>query len=99
VQAALHVAAAEGRDNLVSILLEGNVDANAEVDYQTPLHRAAEGGHCNVATVLLKANADINRSYFREKDMEPGTVLVTAVRAGQSAIISFLLENGAEVMN
>lgn len=59
----LHLAAAVGRSEAVSWLLEngaGNVDDAENVDKVTPLHCAAVSGDVDTCQVLLDARADVN---------------------------------------
>ncbi|KAL4527513.1 hypothetical protein Ndes2526A_g08704 [Nannochloris sp. 'desiccata'] len=59
----LHLAAAVGRSDAVSWLLEngnGNVDDAENVDKKTPLHCAAVSGDVDTCQVLLDARADVD---------------------------------------
>lgn len=57
----LHVAAANGRKELVPTLLSTGIDVNArDQDGRTPLHRAAEGGFDEITEMLMAAGADVN---------------------------------------
>jgi len=58
---ALHIAAANGRDDLARILLDGGADPNSRNHSgATPLHVAAEKGRAKVVRLLVKRGADAN---------------------------------------
>ena len=57
----LHLAAENGHEIDVCILLKNNVDANVQDFYDTtPLHLAAKNGHEKIVYVLLENNADVD---------------------------------------
>ena len=57
----LHVAAMNGRTEVVKLLLAGKADVNARNDYGvTPLHNAAGNGLTEVVALLLAGGADVN---------------------------------------
>ena len=60
---ALHVAAEEGYDSIVDLLLHSNAttDVNQQSeDGKTPLFMAVCSGHVDVANLLIGAGADVN---------------------------------------
>jgi ankyrin repeat protein len=103
-ETALQMAAAEGKDDIVTELLsmnaqaakEGNppvVDLNAtSEDDWTCLHWAASGGHDTIIPLLVEAGADIEA--MTHQDQSP---ITTAVLAAHIATIKVLLENGANI--
>ncbi|CAM9740996.1 unnamed protein product, partial [Hapterophycus canaliculatus] len=55
----LHVAAFNGRAEIVGILLEGGADPNSvDEDKDTPLHYACSSGNVDIITMLLAKGAD-----------------------------------------
>uniref|UniRef100_A0A1X7SQI3 Uncharacterized protein n=1 Tax=Amphimedon queenslandica TaxID=400682 RepID=A0A1X7SQI3_AMPQE len=55
----LHIAASEGRNEVVSVLLSNGADPNIkDEDERTPLHYAALIGRNEVVSVLLSNGAD-----------------------------------------
>ena len=57
----LHMAAMEGRDAVVELLMANKSEINAKNNYgQTPLHMAAHDGHKAVAELLLANGAEVN---------------------------------------
>ncbi|XP_063615717.1 26S proteasome non-ATPase regulatory subunit 10-like [Penaeus indicus] len=64
----LHVAAEEGHDEVVKMLISAGVDVNGKNDKGwTPLHRAAYSGHSSVVTVLVTRGATVNGNSNRGK--------------------------------
>jgi ankyrin repeat protein len=61
-QTPLHVASKNGKEAIVSLLLEHGADVNAEHDNDglTPLHLACEYEEEAVVALLLKKGADVN---------------------------------------
>ena len=57
---ALHMAAAEGCDDVAKVLIQNGADVNAEDKKTTALHWAAEKGHVDVVKVLIQNGADVN---------------------------------------
>jgi hypothetical protein len=57
----LYIAALNGQDTCVRVLLEGKANVNAvDLSNKTPLYIAARKGHDTCVRVLLEANADVN---------------------------------------
>jgi ankyrin repeat protein len=60
-ETALHLAAANGRSEIVTILLTANVNIEAKSQVGlTPLYVAAMHGHTEVVRILLKAHAEFD---------------------------------------
>lgn len=90
---ALHLAAQEGRESLVQLLLRRNVDLDArDVDKMTPLFLATAGGHQSCVETLLKSGADA-----RGVDMRELGVLHLAAREGHSSLFPLLIAKGGEL--
>ncbi|KAK1037031.1 hypothetical protein LTS16_013164 [Friedmanniomyces endolithicus] len=92
---ALHVAAAIGANELVTVLIDKNGQAAlswTNGDGMTALHVAANNNHLDVVDTLIKAGADIEAG---EGDV--GTALHCAALLGNCAIMAFLIEKGANV--
>lgn len=90
---ALYLAAEEGDEGIVGLLLKHHADVTlADSSGTTVLHVAAEGGHEQVALELLKAGADPNKA----KD-DGYTALVLSCFSGHERCLRALLKNGAAV--
>lgn len=84
---ALHVAVAEGRTDLIAILLRHGASPNVlSPEFGTPLHVAAARNHCNCARLLLASNVDINAL---TNDGE--SPLIVAARKGRLEFVQLLL--------
>ncbi|KAK2764178.1 Ankyrin-3-like protein 3 [Colletotrichum kahawae] len=80
---ALHEACANGKWEVVQLLLKRNADSNAvSKTYRTPLHLAAKGGHEHVVKVLLFHEADVNA-----KDNNGKTPVAFARVAGHNDLV------------
>ena len=56
----LHLAAKNGDENTVRILLNNKADVDVQdLDDMTPLHFAAKYGHENIVRILLENKADV----------------------------------------
>lgn len=89
----LHVAASEGQNRMVSLLLEKGADKDAlDRDGGTPLEWAVDNGHLVVVETLLAAGAGINR---RCHDWSASPFHYAAA-SGHDEIMSLLLKKGAE---
>lgn len=91
---ALHIAASEGHDEIVSLMLK-NGAAKDVLDFtgQTPLCRAVAEGRLAVVEILVAAGADVNA---RSSSDAVETVLHVAARGGHNKIVSSLLKKGAD---
>jgi ankyrin repeat protein len=92
-QTALMLAAKDGNEVLVALLLD--VGANLEATdsrRRTPLFKAAPSGNEAVAKMLLKNGTNINMQDYRGH-----TPLSYAARAGREATVKLLLKAGAKV--
>jgi ankyrin repeat protein len=87
----LHIAAEEGNDAVVTVLLAAGarVDA-ANSAGTTPLYVAAAHGHDAVVTALLSAGADVKAEYV---GLPP--LLFHAANQGHDVVVTALLAAGA----
>lgn len=87
----LVLSAKAGCLELVQLLLDLKVDANAFHNGRTALIAASESGHMDIVKLLLPHVSDINAHEWR------GTALSTAVGGGHIDIVSILLHFKADV--
>jgi len=91
----LHAASNIGHVEVVSLLLQHNVDVHAKVtgccDY-TSLHFASASGHAKIAQLLLEHGAKIDALSTRNR-----TPLIEASENGHLEVVRLLLSNGADV--
>ena len=90
----LHLAAREGADEMIKILLQQgeNINATSTQSGTTPLILAATNGHEQAITVLLDAGAAVNTA-----DKLDGTALMYASSKGYLGIVRKLLQHNAAV--
>ena len=91
----LHVASSQGHIGVVYVLLQHNVDVNAECTSYfnwIPLHFASINGYANVAELLLEHGANINAQSTSNR-----TPLMVASAWGHLEVVRLLLSNGADV--
>ncbi len=89
----LHLAAWNGHDGTVAMLVDFGADVHAKDDAQaTPLHDAAWNGHINVAKILVAHNGRIN-----ELNSDRRTPLHLAAFKGDKALVEFLIASGSDV--
>ncbi|KAL5391936.1 hypothetical protein PMIN04_007501 [Paraphaeosphaeria minitans] len=89
---ALHIAAANGHDKVLEILLDRGANLESETTRtKTALHKAAEHGHRATVNVLLQRGADV-----AAEDDRGATALHEASAHGHEAVVVLLLENGAD---
>lgn len=88
----LKLAAEEGFQDIVQILIDNGADVNGKPQQRTPLMDAAQKGKKDAVQALLKNNADIDAV-----DKEGDTALHVAALAGQAEMCEFLMANGANV--
>jgi hypothetical protein len=91
----LHLAALNGRRDIVTMLLANKANVNAKDNWgTTPLHWAAARGHTEVAELLLANKAEVNA----KEDTEAGfTPLHWAAMNGHRHVVALLLANKADV--
>lgn len=92
IHIALHEACEVDDKEMVTILVQNGADINNRQDatYRTPLHKAAAEGYKELVQLLvtLEARLDI-------VDREGTSALFRAVEEGESDIVKFLLDHGA----
>jgi len=82
-----------GLETVTKLLLDQNVDVNAQTEgYSSALQAAVKRGHLAVVEVLVNANADVN-----VKNSDGEYPLHQALRDGNKAIVKVLLGAGADV--
>ena len=93
---ALHVAAREGEDEIVDLLIGAGAETGAgtRIGAHTPLHLAAGAGHAGVVRALLGAGADPGAA-TTTSGVTP-LHLAAEARDGE-AVVRLLLEHGAPV--
>ena len=88
----LAIAAKQGEDQMVQLLLREGVDISALSEEHSALELASGCGHEHVVRTLLDNGADIDA-----QAEYGGTALNSASRAGQTRLVQLLLNRGAEV--
>jgi ankyrin repeat protein len=89
---ALALAAKAGLTDIVQILVEGGVSADAADKWRrTALHHAVTAGRTDTVATLLAYGADVNA-----KDYLGRTALSLAAEAGQERMVELLLAHGAD---
>ncbi|EED21298.1 ankyrin repeat protein [Talaromyces stipitatus ATCC 10500] len=87
-KAALHLATAHDREDVVELLLEYGADVNARSDGGwTPFHNACDKGCEKIVRILLQAGADFNSQLLNGM-----TSLHLAAQAGHTDVVKCLLE-------
>lgn len=93
----LHIASAEGRKEIVELLLMYKAEINAQDLYgYTPLMLAASKGHIKVVQTLLDNGADVNKSMYvtrEDGNMHEITAAHLALANGYTNIFSLLVES------
>ncbi|MCE2779949.1 MAG: ankyrin repeat domain-containing protein [Algoriphagus sp.] len=97
---AVHFAAWDGKDEILSYLLEAGAKADiVGEDGYTPIFLAAAGGHLDCVKLLVENGADVNRRlkdnniYFSKQG---GTPLTVAFINGFLGMALYLIESGAD---
>jgi ankyrin repeat protein len=89
----LHVAAWQGRYNLVRSFLGQGVDLEVKNNYgHTPLHAAAQNGHTQIVKALLAYNANVNA-----RDNSGNTPLQLAVSNGELQVAKYLMNKSSNL--
>lgn len=89
----LEAASAEGRLEIVGLLLDNGADVNATDKHgRSPLMAAAIRGRLHMSRVLLARGADVNA-----RDAEGATPLMDASWGGNPQLVQLLLSKGARV--
>ena len=90
---ALHVAAIEGFNEIVMLLLANNADPNVcDHNGATAIIHACENGHSEIVKLLLQANADPN---IAETTIGENALYVASAH-GYASIVDLLLKSGAD---
>ncbi|CAM9164496.1 unnamed protein product, partial [Ectocarpus fasciculatus] len=91
---ALWFAAAEGKDEMIELLVMAGADVNKErQDGISPLIAAAAGGHTTSVEKLIKSGAEV----LHRTHPEGLTALVAACENGSLPLISTLVESGSDI--
>jgi len=94
----LRIAAANGQEDVVTMMLETGTDVNHQNDRRetaliTATNNTTKGrDNSSVMKLLLRHGADVSI-----ESRASGTALQIAVKAGNPNVVDFLLENGADV--
>ena len=92
-QEGLHIAAADGEEEILKALLEAKLPVDAlDVHKQSALFLAALNGHDECCAQLIRHDADVTR-----RNVHGNTILEVAARAGHIEIVKRLVGAGAEV--
>jgi ankyrin repeat protein len=90
---ALHLAAAEGKKDIVDLLITKGVNTGTKDDMDANLlHNAAIGGLSELAQHLIKEGAAVN-----DLDARGRTPLHYAVKDGRQEMVELLIEKGADL--
>ncbi|XP_065649233.1 transient receptor potential cation channel subfamily A member 1 homolog isoform X2 [Hydra vulgaris] len=90
----LHIAAKEGHENIVQILLNLGACIDSKNDENlTPLHLASKHGHYRVVELLLSTNLSI----VNDVDDASNTPLHLAAMEGHVKVVEILIKSGAAV--
>lgn len=89
----LFLAASQGANTAVRLLLKSGADVIQSDSPYAPLHIAADNGHCETVTILLEHGADIEA----RKQENQFTPLACAAWFGYTECIKILLEHDANI--
>lgn len=93
ISAALRCAVAQGRDEMLQLLIENGADVHGENEQgSTALHVAAHEGRIDLLRLLIEKGADVQKI-----SDDWGSALTAAAQAAAFDCAKLLLENGAEV--
>lgn len=97
---AVHFAAWDGKDQILSYLLEAGAQADVVgEDGYTPLFLAAAGGHLKCVEILVEKGADVNRRLINDNiyfSKQGGTTLTVAFINGFLGVALYLIDRGAD---
>ncbi|CAM9238403.1 unnamed protein product [Hapterophycus canaliculatus] len=92
----LHIAAANGQDQIVAVLLAKGADKDAlNSKGRTPLHLAVESAHLPTLNAILAANPDMSIRY--RVALTGYSILDLAARLGNVDVLRALLLHGVDV--
>lgn len=93
-KASLYMAAAQGKEDLVRLLLDKGANPNTRNELgMSPLHVATQKGHLSVVHLLLDNGADVNAKTPHPTEMTP---LHLASHHGHKDVVELLLSRGAD---
>ncbi|KAJ9144492.1 NACHT and Ankyrin domain protein [Pleurostoma richardsiae] len=90
-RSALYVAAGEGHDSIVGLLLNHGANVEARYDDFTPLLIAARNGHARVVETLLNVGVNLSQGN------QTGAALHWAAKEGHIDVVQVLLAHNADV--
>lgn len=94
-KSSLHLAAWNGHNDIITLLLDAGMDKNIKDDNNyTPLHSAVESGHTETVKLLL--NVGVNND-VKSENFDSRTPLYIAVRKGYTEIVKLLIYAGSDV--
>lgn len=96
-------ASANGRPEVVRVLIANGVDVNVRGKERSPLIGACRNGHPEVVRVLMANGADVNESELTTNVDDEGhtphisKALVLAAEGGHTEVVCLLLDHGANI--